>query len=49
MKELSRIEMTKITGAGMPIGFLPFLEFVLICIKNGLTNIVWDDDSWLCY
>lgn len=48
MKELSDLEMTKISGAGM-IGFLPFLEFVLICIKNGLTEIVWDDGSWICY
>ena len=48
MRELSNNEMTQIKGAG-PIGVLPFLEFVVMCLVNGLSNISWDSDSWLCY
>lgn len=48
MRELLNSEMAQINGAG-PIGFLPFLEFAVICLVNGLTSITWDGDSWLCY
>lgn len=48
MRELSNNELSQVKGSG-PIGFLPFLEFAVICLKNGLTTIKYDGYSWICH
>ena len=49
MREISSYEMTQIQGTDGPIGILPFLEFAVMCLKNGFTTITYDGYSWICY